>query len=447
LRIADFLFYSIPFDLVNTMRFISVAGVLFAMQSGLAAQVELDSSEPSYGGKTISAWLDEYGAGPGGYKPSPQADDALRHIGPNVAPYLLLLLRATNSHAKEQPMNAAPPPASWDHWKAYLGFQAIGPLGKAALPELVKLAHDPSGGSDPSNTGEAPGVEFWKDTASVAEFANTSATYPWSGPHAFGGTVALTREILVDGEIGAWSLAAIGAEGVPPLMELLTNPSPRLRCRAAVALGLTGGAAEPAVPALIKRMDDPDINTRWEAADALGCIGRRADLAVPVLIKTLEDPSSAMRNIAVKSLGDFGEGATNAIPGLLAFFPSDDGRINEAVALALSKISPDTTAKHIIPGLLRKLQDSNPYFQSEAVATLGQMKLVPDLAIPALIGLADHTNANIRYSAGFWLGSFGPAAKAAVPTLRRLTNDPDNKVSAQAARSLRLIDASPTPVK
>ena len=112
----------------NPLRLL--AGSLLAALSVAAAPAQLDWPEPSYGGKTTGAWLDEYGAGPGGYKPSPEADDALRHIGVSAAPRLLELLHATNSNP------AAKIPASWDHWKAYLGFQALGPLGKAAIPDL-----------------------------------------------------------------------------------------------------------------------------------------------------------------------------------------------------------------------------------------------------------------------------------------------------------------------
>jgi hypothetical protein len=122
-------------------RSIFLTSVFIVVLSTAAATDQSDSSGPSYGGKTLGAWLDEFGAGPGGYKPNPRADDALRHIGVNAVPYLLELLYATNYTGKDKPFMAVTPPASWEHWKAFLGFQALGPLGKAAIPELVKLAH------------------------------------------------------------------------------------------------------------------------------------------------------------------------------------------------------------------------------------------------------------------------------------------------------------------
>jgi len=381
----------------NPLRLL--AGSLLAALSVVAAPAQLDWSEPSYGGKTTSDWLGEYGAGPGAYKPNPQADDALRHIGVNAAPFLLELLHATNSDP------AAKTPASWDHWKAYLGFQVLGPFGKAAIPDLVKLAHDPSANS------VAPYIGFWKDTVGVAEIADESVTYDAPGqPHKPRGMIALSGAFLVDGEIAAWSLGAIGADSLPPLMEMLTNSSPRLRCRAAVALGLIGAAAEPAVPTLVKMLDDPE--TRRDAMDALGCIGRRADIAVPALTKALTDPDRDMQWMAVVSLGDFGERATNAIPGLLALFlfPPDDYTVKEEAALALSKISPETTAKQIVPRLIRDLKDPMPEVHNDAVETLGEMKGQPDLVIPALIGALDDAKRDDN-DAIFYLGSFWPRSQ------------------------------------
>jgi hypothetical protein len=438
--------------------------------------------EPRYHWKPLSSWLAAYGAGPANYKPSPKADNALRQIGSNAVPGLLRLLHSTNSHSSFKfvrkdnytgvvflPATGPPStiqsrfvawvekfpfrlrrvtiPPSWDHWKAYLAFQALGPAGKSAIPDLVKLAHDPSDNSNPSGTGMAPNVGFWKDTKTVAMFADQSSTYVVLGGTAYP-TTAITwgpernvNAILVDGEIAAWSLAAIGADSVPPLMEMLTNSNPRLRCRAAVALGLMGEAAEPAVPMLIKMLHDPDINTRWEATDALGCIGRQPDLVVPALIEALADPNAGMKFTAMESLGDFGERATNAIPALLALFPEGDMRFGNEAASALIKISRDATEKEVLPFLLHRIKDSpHPYARSEALRTLGEMKEEPDLAIPPLIEALGDTNEMIRNSAIYCLGDFGSKAKAAMPKLIPLTTDRNNGVRKLATNALDKID-------
>jgi HEAT repeat protein len=385
--------------------FIALAFVL------LGAALPVKWSEPWYHLRPISSWLAKYGDGPENYKPSPEADHALRQMGSNAVPYLLNLLHSTNSHSyytfvvKENQRGMypvwTPPasavgghlkawsfnlrsrfqkvtvPASWDHWKAYLAFQALGPAGSSAVPDLVKLARDPDTNSSPSNTGEAPPISFWKNDKYVPMFAAQSSTYLTHGSpvipvSAFYTGVGFIRQpFLPDGEIAAWSLAAIGADSVPPLMEMLTNSNPQIRCRAAMALGMMGKPAEPAVPALAELLRDPDRNTRREAADALGCIGQQPDFVIPALINAFDDKD--VESAAIGSLGALGERATNAIPALLALFQSEYNSLDqtrgqyriEEIALALNKISSDTTRKEVMPLLIYRIRNPNsPWNQS-----------------------------------------------------------------------------------
>lgn len=408
-------------------------------------------AEPSYQGKTLSAWLEDYGAGPGNYKPSPQADEALRQIGPETVPYLLQLLHATNSAETNSP---APIPASWKHWKAYLGFQGLGPEGRSAIPDLIKLAIDPSDNSNPSGTGEAPQISFWSDKKNIAIFAAQSSTYvPHGSPvipvnrivKLWGGFVP--RPFLPDGEIAAWSLAAIGADSVPPLMGMLTNSDPRLRCRAAMALGRVGKAAEPAVPALVKMLDDPDSNTRRKAADALGCIGEQPDFVVPALIKAFDNQD--VESAAIESLGALGEGATNAIPIMLTLFQTEYNSPNQTrgqymigyVAAALNKISPELTRKEVIPLLIYRIQNpKSPWNQSMTLNTLGQMTNQPDLVIPTLLDALDSTDNPTRNYTIYQLGGFGSAAKAAVPKLVVFSTSQDTNLCRIATTALDKIE-------
>src|ERR1035437_4714173 len=136
-------------------------------------------AEPSYQGKTLSAWLDDYGAGPKNYKPSPQANEALRQIGPEAVPYLLELLHKTNTPAVDDELQQIGAgtlngtntsnfiPASWFHWKAYLGFQALGSGGKSAIQDLARLARD-----NPEETSYFPNIGDMKSVKLIAELAD-----------------------------------------------------------------------------------------------------------------------------------------------------------------------------------------------------------------------------------------------------------------------------------
>src|SRR5581483_8734626 len=64
--------------------------------------------EPWYHGKSLSGWLEVYGAGPRGYQPAPEADAALRRIGTNAVPGLLCLLHSNRSHTNRKLMTTPP---------------------------------------------------------------------------------------------------------------------------------------------------------------------------------------------------------------------------------------------------------------------------------------------------------------------------------------------------
>ena len=461
--------------------------VLALALAGIISSVKWN--EPWYHFRPIGSWLVEYGDGPGNYKPSPEADSALRQMGSNAVPYLLKLLHSTNSYSyytfvsKPRLRFYSGSPGTWnrlstwwintryrfqrvtvspgrDHWTAYLAFQALGPEAKSAIPDLIKLANDPSANSTPSGTA----VSFWKNRKVVASFAARSSNLSPDGIPLFPPKVgaafwSVPTPFLRDGEIAAWSLAAIGADSVPLLTQMLTNSAPQLRYRAAVALGMMGKPAEPAVPVLLKMLADPDFKTRQEAAEALGCIGEKPHLVVPALMKFLENkdmgfypietPDAHMEVYAIESLGAFGERATNAIPALLTVFQtqynSRDQTIGQYmigyVALALNKISPELTRKEVIPLLISRIQNpKSPWNQSMTLNTLGQMTNQPDLVIPILLDALDSTDKTTRIYTFIELGGFDSAAKAAVPKLVFFSTSQDTNLCRLATNALDKIE-------
>ena len=450
---------------------------------------QVGSGKPRYHLRSISSWLAEYGDGPQNYKPSSEADHALRQMGSNAVPYLLRLLHSTNSRSyytlvpKEGPrlrglypvLQAKPAsssvrdqlkawavnlrsrfqrvttPPSWDHWKAYLAFQALGPEGMPAIPDLIKLASVPGTNSSPSGTGEMAPISFWKDKNEIQVFAAQSSTYMPSGRPVFAAPTPMfysgfvPQPFLSDAEIAAWSLAAIGADSIPPLIEMLTNSSPQVRGRVAIALGLIGKAAEPAVPDLISMLSYPDNNVRRESADALGWIGQRPDLVVPALIGALAD--RGIEYSAIIALGTMGEPASNAVPVLLKLVSDvtldrtrDQYRIHHA-AVALSRISSEATRKQVIPFLISGIRNAeSPWSRNMTINTLLQMTNQPDQVIPPLLEALESTDLVSRNSVIYGLGGFGPRAKAAVPKLVLFSRGQDTNACRLATNALDKIE-------
>ena len=119
---------------------------------------------------------------------------------------------------------------------------------------------------------------------------------------------------------------------VPDLRRLLTDPEPRVRYRAALAIGRVGLA--DGIAPLTAALADTSAEVRQMSAFALGLIGDRA--AVPVLTKALADPDWLVRGRAAEALGLIGDASAAGDVGALAKEAASAGRI--------ASMAPDTDA-------------------------------------------------------------------------------------------------------
>lgn len=100
--------------------------------------------------------------------------------------------------------------------------------------------------------------------------------------------------------------------------------APRLTIRTAEDWSLSETAADSlsrigasAVPALIEMLREPDPATRERAAKILAGIGPDASAAVSMLQTTTHDSDPAVRRWSVRALGQIGEAAGPAVPDLI----------------------------------------------------------------------------------------------------------------------------------
>jgi HEAT repeat protein len=193
------------------------------------------------------------------------------------------------------------------------------------------------------------------------------------------------------------ALREIGAEGVPYMVEALSDKDEWVRAGAAKALGtdscpdLTEQRVllREAVPRLVPLLKENDPFVRECATQALGAIGRDAVAAVPALIETLKDKDPLVRIRAVLALGKIGPGAARAVPDLIAILT----------------------------------QDASLYTRQQAADALGGIGRKAFKAVPALIEALKHDKALVRYSAANALGRIGPAAWPAIPALREAVKE------------------------
>src|SRR5262245_50353251 len=277
---------------------------------------------------------------------------------------------------------------------------------------------------------------------------------------------------------------AVAAPLPPDLIRYLTDEDPRVRRRAALAVGRVG-LSEGVAP-LIAALSDGEAEARQLAAFALGLIGDRS--ARDPLMSALADRSPLVQSSAAEALGLLGDAAAaDALSGLayqvvqagaLAQPPTDEddlkrdtpaaafrqsiyalvrlkanGQLLAAiidsagqprvrwwpVAYALQRIE-DPRA---LPALLTLAKDAHPYTRAFAVKGLGGLK--DKQALPVLMPLLSSGTRAVLVETVRALGRIGDPS--AVDPLLKVLNDAasDPQVRLEAVTALGGIHAAPIP--
>lgn len=191
---------------------------------------------------------------------------------------------------------------------------------------------------------------------------------------------------------------------------LLGDESAAVRRSTVKTLGRIGPQARAAVPALIEALQDPDSFTvRGYAAEALRRIGPDAKSAVAALIEALQDKSVHVRSQAAYALAHVGPEASAALPELKKMLDKD---LQWKHRFANSKVCTGVWAAYAIA-------------QLDPDDEVGLTFLVE-----ALDKYADHDDRRQFITA---LGRIGPRARAALPALRRILDDHDQRYLRETA--------------
>ncbi len=202
--------------------------------------------------------------------------------------------------------------------------EAISKLGTNASPWLVKAIKSPS--------------EPDLDAAAAEAFRLLS-------PPGKGAIPELTDLLNQKASrmCAAIALAGIGAEGLTPLVALLTNGDWQVRFDALAALDqIRPEDAATAVPLLAARLrQDDNFKLRVLAAQGLGNLRTREEITVPALIEGLQDTNKQVVRMCAWSLGQFEKKAVAALTTLERLSRDSDPRVAEAVKTAIDKISAE----------------------------------------------------------------------------------------------------------
>ncbi len=329
--------------------------------------------EPRYGHMTLTECLSWYRVAlkEDATESAALAEEAIRTIGTNALPILLQRLSYKNSRLKQKSAEVIEKILHLkleirtefsERLHARLGFRALGPMARPAIPQLTEMLGDP---------GTSP------DAASC--------------------------------------LAAIGPEVVPLLTNVLNNPDARIRGGAASALADFRGDKLPAnvalalLPLLKKLTDDPDANVRSDATSSLAAIGcssnviEQSESIITHLIAKANDPAGSVRYSAVTGLSWFGRYAQTAIPHLERLTDGQDDYVRFGAARALGRISrsPGMIEKSdgIRAFLIGKIDDPDSYMRAAIAEQFGWYGKQGQAMIPHLERLMSDPDSTVREKA------------------------------------------------
>jgi hypothetical protein len=220
------------------------------------------------------------------------------------------------------------------------------------------------------------------------------------------------------------AIRAMGTEAVPPLLNRLTasfgTPHPDEGQRIIGAFRALGAQARPAIPDLIKL-----LTPAYEAAH-----------------RSLSESDAQLKEsqaiAAATVLRIIGEAA---IDPLLAALRSKDPQTRFGAAMALENFGRYGT--DVLPDLINALEDENKNVRWRAARTIGDLRQMPEISVPALARrVSDDPAVNVRLYAISALNKFGGDAIAALPQLSRAANDADAYVGSEAKEVLGKVKAA-----
>jgi prepilin-type N-terminal cleavage/methylation domain-containing protein len=224
------------FTLLELLLVVAVVVVLGGFLSGAGCATPR-AKEPSYEGRSLTHWLNDYARTQYANDPEPwvppwtdedravrtRAENAVRHIGTNALPMLIKMVSSGYELEGYGPV-------------AHLGFDALGATAKPAVPALVAMLDDERMAHEAAASLGAIGAAAEEAVPTLLGRSN-----PADGPPAIFAVQALAQ-IKMRPELV-----------VPVFMDILaTNRNPAgLAGPYIEALGSFGEQARPAVPVLL----------------------------------------------------------------------------------------------------------------------------------------------------------------------------------------------------
>jgi len=238
-----------------------------------------------------------------------------------------------------------------------------------------------------------------------------------------------------DLEVRRWAatfmylLASHAKPVLPDLIRALEHEE--LRRGIIEALSKMRTQAKDALPALLALVDVREV--RREVIVALGRISHRDDTVEAALHAALDDHSAGLRLAAVRALDEVGAGT----PELLRALEDPHEMVRREAMGAL--IAVDPTPETIVT-VSRMLLDSDSSVRKSTAWALEDLGEKAALAVPMVIRAIEKAEPDEMDDYCDILKSVGPAAREALPALRKLLQHEDEDVRKEAQEAIDRIE-------
>ncbi|MDB4959640.1 MAG: hypothetical protein JWO36_7209 [Myxococcales bacterium] len=194
------------------------------------------------------------------------------------------------------------------------------------------------------------------------------------------------------------------------------------------ALGVYGPAEEraphapvSAIPAIIEALADRDPYTVRNALNALSGLRSAAAPAARAIAGLLANKDKSVVWIALRTLRDLGAGAEPALPELAKALRKEQTAFAAGDTLA-------AIGAAAAPIAFEALRDRNEHTREAAVVALAPRIRDTPAALPALLTMLADPSANIRHQTVLALHDHGVLELEPLSAVRRLVDDPDERV-------------------
>jgi HEAT repeat protein len=181
------------------------------------------------------------------------------------------------------------------------------------------------------------------------------------------------------------------------------------------------------------------MDMRWPAALAFRPLGVTAEPAIHELEIRAQATSGERSSWALFALSYIGPAA---VPSIAGIFSNQPARIGDKWT-RVSIINLGTNARPLIALMVSCLDDTNEAAAATCANTLGQLRMEPDIVIPALIRKLGDPRDNVRVQVSESLADFKILASTALPELTNALSDPNMTVRKNATNAIASITGTP----